>query len=49
MNKLLKILGSVALTLGIVIESGMIWFCYIEKDAIATSIRLTNEIFEKES
>jgi hypothetical protein len=49
MNKLLKILGSVALTLGIIIESGMIWWCYVEKDAIAKSIRLTNEIFEKES
>ena len=49
MNNLLKILGSVALTLGIVIESGMIWFCYIEKDTIAESMRLTNEIFKKES
>ena len=49
MNKLLKILGSVALTLGIVIESGLIWFCYIERDTIAKSMRFTNEIFKKES
>ena len=49
MNKLLKILGGVALILGIVIESGLIWWCYVEKDAIAESMRLTNEIFKRES
>ena len=49
MNNLLKILGSVALTLGIVIESGLIWFCYIEKDTIAKSMKFTNDIFKNES
>ncbi len=49
MNNLLKILGSVALTLGIVIESFMIWFCYVEKDMITESMRFTKEILKKES